>query len=54
MQWRREELPFDPWLRVHVRAGARIVKPCPRAMTIRATIGEWESWTGMAFPDTGQ
>ena len=54
MQWRREELPFDPWLRVHVRAGARIVKPCPRAMTIRATVGEWERWTGMAFPDTGQ
>ena len=54
MQWRREELPVDPWLRVHVRAGARIVKPCPRAMTIRATVGEWESWTGMAFPDTGQ
>jgi len=46
-------LPFDAWLRVHVRAGARIIKPCHEAMTIRGTRAEWESWTGMIFPQSG-
>ena len=54
MQWRSGGLPFDPSLRVHVRTGGRIVKPCPRSMTIRGTVGEWERWTSMVFPDTGQ
>ena len=46
-------LPFDPWLRVHVRAGARIVKPCPTAMRIPGRVSEWEKWTGMRFPESG-
>jgi len=49
-----EDLPFDAWLRVHVRAGARIIKPCHEAMTIRGSRAEWESWTGMKFPQTGE
>ena len=24
-----EGLPFDPWLRVHARAGAELVRVCP-------------------------
>jgi hypothetical protein len=47
-------LPFDAWLRVHVRAGARIIKVCHRSMIVRGTSAEWQSWTGMNFPDTGQ
>jgi hypothetical protein len=47
-------LPFDPWMRVHARLGARIVKPCHRAMRISGTIAEWESWTGLSFPESGQ
>jgi len=46
-------LPFDAWLRVHVRLGARIIKPCHEAMTIRGTVAEWESWAGMKFPESG-
>jgi GNAT superfamily N-acetyltransferase len=45
--------PFDAWIRLHVRLGGRIVRGSPRAMTIRGTVAEWESWTGMAFPDSG-
>lgn len=45
--------PFDAWVRLHVRLGARIVRGSPRAMTIRGSVGDWERWTGMAFPDTG-
>jgi GNAT superfamily N-acetyltransferase len=53
--WTTEEgLPFDPWLRVHVRAGARIIKPCHEAMTIRGTRAQWEQWTGLRFLQTGE
>jgi GNAT superfamily N-acetyltransferase len=47
-------LPFDAWLRVHVRAEARIIKPCHEAMTIRGTRAEWEQWAGLHFPQSGQ
>jgi GNAT superfamily N-acetyltransferase len=52
--WTREDgLPFDPWLRVHVRAGGEILKPIERSMRITGTVAEWEEWTGMAFPENG-
>jgi hypothetical protein len=52
--WARDDgLPFDPWLRVHVRMGAETLKPEPESLRITGTVADWESWTGMAFPDTG-
>jgi len=43
IKWTNDEgLPFDAWLRVHARAGARIIKPCHQAMTIRGSRAEWE------------
>jgi GNAT superfamily N-acetyltransferase len=55
IRWMEDSgLPFDPWLRVHVRQGGRIVKVCPRAMQVVGTVGEWEAWTGMRFPDDGE
>lgn len=54
IRWTNDEgLPFDAWLRVHARAGARILKPCHEAMTIRGTRAEWEEWTGLKFPQSG-
>ncbi|HSB02335.1 MAG TPA: hypothetical protein VLE49_16915 [Anaerolineales bacterium] len=54
IQWTNEEgLPFDAWLRVHARLGARIIKPCHQAMTIRGSCAEWEAWAGMKFPQSG-
>ncbi len=53
-EWRRADgAPFDPWLRVHWRAGAEQLPPSPRSMLITGTVAEWEEWTGMAFPDSG-
>jgi hypothetical protein len=55
VEWRRPDgLPFDPWLRVHARAGAELVGVCPHSMEIEGTVAEWEGWTAMAFPATGQ
>ena len=54
MQWRREDgLPFDPWLRLHERLGGRMLAPCPESARFTATVADWESWTGMAFPESG-
>jgi len=55
IQWTNDEgLPFDAWLRVHARLGAKIIKPCHEAMTISGTRLEWEEWTGLKFPQSGK
>jgi GNAT superfamily N-acetyltransferase len=52
--WRRDDGQLlDPWMRVHERLGARIATPLPRSLRITGTVAEWESWTGMAFPESG-
>jgi hypothetical protein len=54
-RWRRSDgTPFDPWLRVHWRLGARILRITPRGNTVRARVGEWEQWTGLHFPSSGR
>ncbi|HEV2371514.1 MAG TPA: hypothetical protein VGS19_05020 [Streptosporangiaceae bacterium] len=54
-RWTRGDgLHIDPWIRTHQRLGATILRPAPRSMTITGTVAEWESWTAMAFPETGQ
>ena len=53
-RWERADgLPFDPWLRAHRRLGAEFLKVAPRSMTITGTVSEWEDWTGMRFPESG-
>jgi hypothetical protein len=52
--WRTNaDLPFDPWLRVHARAGASVIRVCPESMVIPGTVADWQGWTGMRFPETG-
>ena len=50
---RDDGLPADPWIRVHVRAGAKIVKIAPTSMTITGTLAEWAGWTGIRFAASG-
>jgi GNAT superfamily N-acetyltransferase len=53
--WTRDDgEPFDPWIRIHTRRGARIAKPIPRSLLITGTVGEWEQWTGIKFPESGE
>lgn len=47
-------LPFDSWMRVHARLGGKIIKVCHRSKTVRGTPAEWEKWTGLKFPQSGQ
>ncbi|NQT64281.1 MAG: GNAT family N-acetyltransferase [Candidatus Marinimicrobia bacterium] len=53
IEWSKDDLPFDPWLRVHHRLGARILKVCPEAMHISGTIKSWQEWTGLSFQSSG-
>jgi hypothetical protein len=50
---RPDGLPFDPWLRVHQRLGAHIVKIAPTSMTISGTLASWRDWTGLPFDASG-
>ena len=53
--WRRGDgLLFDPWLRVHERAGAKVLKAEPQSLRITGTVAEWEEWTEMPFPESGE
>jgi len=50
---RDDGLPVDPWLRVHVRAGGRIVNVAHHSMVITGTLAQWRGWTGLPFDRTG-
>ncbi|MDW5325634.1 hypothetical protein [Plantactinospora sp. KLBMP9567] len=53
--WTRPDgTPFDPWLRTHVRLGGRIIATAPRSQAITGTAAEWQRWTGLEFPDSGE
>ncbi len=55
IQWKRDDgLFFDPWLRVHQRQNAKFLKIAPESMRITGTVAEWEEWTQMKFPESGQ
>ncbi|MFE6678427.1 N-acetyltransferase [Streptomyces sp. NPDC057729] len=46
-------LPYDPWLRVHVRAGGVIEAVAPVSMTVSGSLARWRSWTGLPFDEDG-
>lgn len=52
--WRRPDGQLlDPWMRIHERLGARVSTPLPRSLRITGSVAEWESWTGLLFPESG-
>jgi len=55
INWQRTDgSPFDPWLRVHWKMGALILKTAPKLLTVEGTIKEWENWANMHFADSGE
>ncbi len=50
---RADGLPVDPWLRVHVRAGGRVLNVAHTSMVTAGTLEQWRSWTGLPFDRTG-
>jgi GNAT superfamily N-acetyltransferase len=54
-RWMREDgLHRDPWIRTHQRLGATVLGPAADSMIITGTVADWEAWTTMAFPESGQ
>jgi GNAT superfamily N-acetyltransferase len=54
LRWRRADgCHFDPWLRLHERAGGEIAAPAPESLVLEAPVSDWEAWTKMAFPEDG-
>ncbi|MBN1201925.1 MAG: GNAT family N-acetyltransferase [Anaerolineae bacterium] len=52
--WTRDDGQlFDPWMRIHVKLGAQVIKIAPESMKIPGTVAQWEEWAGMQFPDSG-
>lgn len=55
VQWTRlNGEAFDPWIRVHARLGAEFLKVAECTMTVAGSVADWERWTGMAFPESGE
>lgn len=54
VEWKRQDgAPFDPWIRVHWKLGAQPLCVAPNTLTVEGTSADWESWTGMVFPESG-
>jgi hypothetical protein len=53
-QFREDGLPVDPWLRVHVKAGGKILKVAPTSMVMTGSLEDWREWTGLPFDQTGE
>jgi len=55
ISWRRPDgTHLDPWLRTHERLGAKIVKVAPKSIRVPGSVGAWEEWAEMTFPETGE
>jgi hypothetical protein len=54
VKWKNKDgLPFDPWLRAHIKIGGKIAGICNRSMVISGSVSEWEDWAGLVFPGSG-
>jgi GNAT superfamily N-acetyltransferase len=53
-QVRDDGLPVDPWLRVHVKAGGKIIEVAPASMVMGSSLDNWREWTGLPFDRTGE
>ncbi len=45
---------YDPWLRSHLAAGGKIIKPADRSMVVEEPVAFWEMWRGSPFEATGE
>ncbi len=44
---------FDPGLRAVERMGGELIRPEAESAVFEASIADWQSWTGMKFPASG-
>jgi len=52
--WRRPDgTHFDPWIRTHERAGAKLMGTAEEAMLIEGSPDDWREWTGLELRADG-
>ena len=44
---------FDPWVRTHLRMGARLLGTHPASQTFTGTVQQWQEWSGLDLPGDG-
>ncbi len=54
INWKKNNLPFDPWLRVHIKIGGEILKVANPSMIVKGTVSDWQRWTGMYFGESNK
>ena len=53
--WARDDgEPFDPWVRLHVRFGARVIGVAEDSQVFTGTVAEWQEWSGLILPASGR
>lgn len=53
--WTRDDgSAFDPWIRSFFDIGARLGPVSPASLKIDGTVDDWEEWTGLKFPESGE
>ncbi|MCK4528308.1 hypothetical protein KAW18_13125 [candidate division WOR-3 bacterium] len=52
--WKRDKWPFDPWVRVHIKNGGKILKVANPSMIVRGTVSDWQDWTGLHFGESNK
>jgi hypothetical protein len=45
--------PFDPWVRTHLRVGARMLGVARSSMTITGSTDDWRTWVEYPLPGPG-
>lgn len=54
LSWRTpEDEAFDPWVRTHLRVGARLLGVAPTSMTITGAVEDWRTWVEDPLPGPG-
>jgi len=53
MRWEKSGYPFDPWLKVHIKNGGKILREANPSLVVEGTVPQWENWTGMYFGTSG-
>lgn len=44
---------FDPWVRLHERHGAQLLRADAEGMRVESRLSHWEKWTGLSFFESG-
>lgn len=55
LTWRTDQgLPFDPWVRLHLRLGGVQAGVAYPSVTIRGSVAQWQEWTDLSLPGPGE